>query len=165
MGGNITAGQSGPCVFKMPQYYPPNKNGAVFHSTPTLEGTRCASRCIPQWVWWRCRYSWSCLSGCLSDERKEWWHPATALHRRGHLHTAQPTGRWESLHTFSFISTKWWGKQEGSVSSEMVTTGYGWSKFISHDQLDHNADQNCHYLKDDCLYFRFKVQAAKPTKL
>ena len=50
------------------------------------------------------------------------------------------------------------------VDGEMAPTGYGWSKFISHDQLDYNADQNCQYLKDDCLYFRIKVQAAKPTK-
>ena len=50
------------------------------------------------------------------------------------------------------------------VDGEMAPTGYGWSKFISHDQLDYNADQNHQYLKDDCLYFRIKVQAAKPTK-
>ena len=50
------------------------------------------------------------------------------------------------------------------VRSERSSKGYGWSKFISHDKLDFDATLNCQYLKDDCLYFRIEVQAAKTTK-
>ena len=42
--------------------------------------------------------------------------------------------------------------------------GYGWAKFISHDQLGHDAKQNCQYLKDDCLYFRITAKAPDPVK-
>ena len=59
---------------------------------------------------------------------------------------------------------------QDNVSSKRVLdgvlapTGYGLRTFISHNQLDHNADQNCQYLKDDCLYFRIEVKAAEPVK-
>ena len=50
------------------------------------------------------------------------------------------------------------------VDREIATTGYGHPKFISHAQLSYDAAKNCQYLKDDCLYLRIKVQAAKPAK-
>ena len=50
------------------------------------------------------------------------------------------------------------------VVGERSRTGNGFFEFISHSQLDHGAAQNCQYLKDDCLYFQIKVQAAKPVK-
>ena len=48
------------------------------------------------------------------------------------------------------------------ADGEKASTGYGMSKFISHNQLD--ATLNYQYLKDGCLYFRIKVQTAKPVK-
>ena len=50
------------------------------------------------------------------------------------------------------------------VDREIASTGYGHPKFISHAQLSYDAAKNCQYLKDDCLYLHFKVQAAKPAK-
>ena len=47
------------------------------------------------------------------------------------------------------------------VTSDVASNGYGWPKFISHDKL---AAKNYQYLKDDCLFFRIEVQAAKPVK-
>ena len=47
------------------------------------------------------------------------------------------------------------------VVGERSRTGNGFFEFISHSQLDHGAAQ---YLRDDCLYFQIKVQAAKPMK-
>ena len=42
--------------------------------------------------------------------------------------------------------------------------GYGLFEFISCDQLGYNAEQNCQYLKDDCLYFRIAAEASDPLK-
>ncbi len=36
--------------------------------------------------------------------------------------------------------------------------GYGYSKYISHTDLDYNADKNTQYLKDNTLVFRVSVQ-------
>ncbi len=37
-------------------------------------------------------------------------------------------------------------------------SGWGWRKFISHADLDYNADKNTQYLKDDTLVFRVSAQ-------
>ena len=42
------------------------------------------------------------------------------------------------------------------VDREFAATGFGQHTFISHNKL--YAPWNCQYLKDDCLYFRVKVQ-------
>ena len=42
--------------------------------------------------------------------------------------------------------------------------GWGWPEFVSHLQLDYNPSTNCHYLKDDCLYFRVTVHTSSKTK-
>ena len=43
------------------------------------------------------------------------------------------------------------------VDGEFAATGFGQHTFISHNKL--YAPWNCQYLKEDCLYFRVKVQA------
>ena len=48
------------------------------------------------------------------------------------------------------------------VDSERAPTGYGWHKFISHNQLE--VVENSQYLKDDCLYFQIQVEAKEPEK-
>ena len=45
-----------------------------------------------------------------------------------------------------------------------IGSRYGLYKFIPHDELDHNTEQNCQYLMDDSLFFRIEVQASKPVK-
>ena len=42
--------------------------------------------------------------------------------------------------------------------------GWGCPEFIPHSELDYNSNTNCHYLKDDCLYFRVTVHASSKTK-
>ena len=37
---------------------------------------------------------------------------------------------------------------------EMSSSGWGCAQFIFHEDLDHNSDDNCQYLKNDCLFFR-----------
>jgi len=50
------------------------------------------------------------------------------------------------------------------VNSDRGHTGYGVMDFISCNQLGCDAEQNCQYLKDDCLYFRVAVEASDPLK-
>ena len=50
------------------------------------------------------------------------------------------------------------------VNSDRAHSGYARSEFISHNQLDYDAEQNCQYLKDDCLYFRIAARASDPLK-
>ena len=45
------------------------------------------------------------------------------------------------------------------VSGERSRTGYGTTCYIAHSDLGYDAAKNCQYLKDDCLYFRIKVDA------
>ena len=42
----------------------------------------------------------------------------------------------------------------GRVTAEELPYGRGFSQFIPHKALDHNSDNNCQYLKNDCLFFR-----------
>ena len=43
-------------------------------------------------------------------------------------------------------------------------TGWGYSQFISHSELEYNPITNCQYLKDDSLYFRVSVKVISKTK-
>jgi len=59
--------------------------------------------------------------------------------------------------------------EDAAISNARVVNsdggqGYGQMKFISHNQLGYDAEQNCQYLKDDCLYFRVAVEASDPLK-
>ena len=49
------------------------------------------------------------------------------------------------------------------ANKERSITGYGTSCFIPHSALGYVAAKHCQYLKDDCLYFRVKVET-KSTK-
>ena len=53
---------------------------------------------------------------------------------------------------------------ERVVDDERAAEGYGWDEFISHDELDFDAENNRQYLKDDCLFFKIEVEAAQPVK-
>ena len=84
-----------------------------------------------------------------------------AIHRRGHHHTAQPTGRWEPPPTYDVIST------DSDISGRVVDGergpwggGYGFSRFILHNRLYHNVLISC--LRDDNLYFQVKSDPEKP---
>ena len=50
------------------------------------------------------------------------------------------------------------------VNDECSLYGYGIPQYIPHSDLGYNAAKNCHYLKDDCLYFRVKVYAVSSSK-
>ena len=50
------------------------------------------------------------------------------------------------------------------VMDRYAGQGYGWPGFISHDRLGYDAEQNCQYLKEDCLYFQIKAKAPHAVK-
>ena len=50
------------------------------------------------------------------------------------------------------------------VSGERSSAGYGNPCYISYSNLGYSAAKNCQYLKDDCLYFRIKVDARSSSK-
>ena len=41
-------------------------------------------------------------------------------------------------------------------------TGIAYKGFITHSALGYDAAKHCQYLKDDCLYFRFRAMASSP---
>ena len=48
------------------------------------------------------------------------------------------------------------------TDGEVARMGYGSSRYIPHSSLGYDATRNCQYLKDDCLCFRVKAEAASP---
>ena len=50
------------------------------------------------------------------------------------------------------------------VNKERALRGYGHPCYIPHSNLGYNSAKHCQYLKDDCLYFRVKVEAASTSK-
>ena len=46
--------------------------------------------------------------------------------------------------------------------SERASTGFGDARYLPHSSLGYDATNNCQYLKNDCLYFRLKAEAADP---
>ena len=50
------------------------------------------------------------------------------------------------------------------VNEECSSSGYGYIAFIPHSALGYDAATGCQYLKDDCLYFRVKVDTKTSIK-
>jgi TNF receptor-associated factor 4 len=44
--------------------------------------------------------------------------------------------------------------KERVTTGERSSKGWGQHKFIPHEDLNYNSDENCQYLKNDCLFFR-----------
>ncbi len=69
----------------------------------------------------------------------------------------------KNKHHYSYKQLISSSKDDGKVSQRMVDScgavlRYGWSMFISHSILEHNASVNTQYLKDDTLVFRVSVE-------
>ena len=50
------------------------------------------------------------------------------------------------------------------LEGDRAKTGWGRPLYISHSSLNHNAAKNCQYLKDDCLYFRLRIDSSVSPK-
>ena len=74
--------------------------------------------------------------------------------------------RYENHHTHrhSYQEDKDVDYNRRVIDSDRGHIGCGWPKFISHGQLGYDANRNCQYLKDDCLYFQITAKAPDPVK-
>ena len=50
------------------------------------------------------------------------------------------------------------------VNEERTSNGWGLMRYVSQSDLGYNEARNSQYLKDDCLYFRFSVDAKSSLK-
>ena len=50
------------------------------------------------------------------------------------------------------------------LDGDKAKNGYGRPCYIAHSSLDCNAAKNCQYLKNDCLYFRLRIDSAVSPK-
>ena len=64
--------------------------------------------------------------------------------------------------TTSFLQDSGIGRRV--VNDEIAATGYGWHKFISHNQLGYYPAKICQYLKNDSLYIQIDVETPEPVK-
>ena len=162
MADNITAGQSGPCVFKMPQYYQHKSSKQEWYSPPFYTHPGGYKMCIRVDA-----NGHDCgedthvsvffyLMKGKNDDNLPW--PFTGEVTITLLNQLTDGNH----HTLTFTFPQGTKANKRVADGEKASTGYGMSKFISHNQLD--ATLNYQYLKDGCLYFRIKVQTAKPVK-
>ncbi|XP_011405864.1 PREDICTED: TNF receptor-associated factor 4-like [Amphimedon queenslandica] len=56
------------------------------------------------------------------------------------------------------------GKYKQRVMEGRSPSGWGYKKFVSHQELKHNPSTNHQYLKDDCLYFRISVKVTQKAR-
>ena len=50
------------------------------------------------------------------------------------------------------------------VDYDIASSGYGHRCYISHSSLEYDANNNCQYLKNDCLIFRVKTVTSDVTE-
>ena len=160
----ITAAQAGPCVFKMPRFSQHKSSEQEWDSPPFYTHPGGYKMCI--------RVDadgdndgagthvsvYAYLMKGKNDDNLPWPFKGevtiTLLNQLAD----------ENHHTYTISFPPDSDISGRVVDSEIASTGYGQPKFISHAQLSYDAAKNCQYLKDDCLYLRIKVQAAKPAK-
>ena len=158
------AGQPGLCVFKMPEFSQHKSSKQGWYSPPFYTHPRGYKMCISVDA-----------DGC--DDGAGTHISVFAYLMKGKYDDNLPrpfTGEVtitllnqledENYHT-DMISFPPDSDTSGRVlDSERAAIGYGGSEFISHDQLGYYVVRRCRYLKDDCLYFQVKVQAAEAVK-
>ena len=161
-GGWQSHGWSIWCVFKMPEYYQHKSSKRGWYSPPFYTHPGGYKMCI------RVNANghdcgedthisvFAYLMRGKNDDTLSW--PFT----RGVTVTLLNQLTDGNHHTRTLIFPQDTKANKKVVDGEKASAGYGMCKFISHNQLD--ATLNCQYLKDGCLYFRVKVQAAKPMK-
>ena len=163
MSDNFMAGQVGPCVFNMTKYHRHKSSKQGWYSPPFHSHPEGYKMCIGV----NANGSGAATGTHVSvfaylmkgknDDNLPW--PFT-----GEVTITLLNQLADEDHCTRTISLLQDDKAGRVVVGERSRTGYGFFEFISHSQLDHGAAQNCQYLKDGCLFFQIKVQAAKPTK-
>ena len=156
MSDSITAAQTGPCVFKMSEFSRHKSSKRAWYSRPFYSHPGGYKMCIKV-----------AANGC--GDAADTHVSVLAYLMKGRNDNNLP---WPFIGNFTFTllnqladknhHTYTYSLQQDSeagwrvVHGEFAAIGFGHYTFISHNQL--YAPWNCQYLKDDCLYFRVKVQ-------
>ena len=163
MSEKVRAGQAGPCVVKMPQYYRHKTSSQEWYSPPFYTSPGGYKMCIKvdangngDAAGTHVSVFFRMMKG-RNDDNLAW--PFTGEVIITLLNQLADKNHHSRTTSFS----KGNDMCRRVVDSEMAPTGYGQPKFIPHDRLD--AKWNHQYLMDDCLYFQIEVQTAKPEKL
>ena len=67
-------------------------------------------------------------------------------------------------HSTSTKMTKDHDTSQRVLDGDRAESGYGQPCYIAHSSLEYNAAKRCQYSKDDCLYFRIKINSAVTPK-
>ena len=158
---NILTSQSGPCVFKFPDYRRHKSSKQGWYSPPFYTHRGGYKMCM------RVNANgfgdgtdthvsmYAYLMKGRNDDNLPWsFTGEVTITLLNQLED-------KSHHTCSVSFPHASNTSRRVVTSDVASDGCGLPKFISHDKL---AAKNYQYLKDDCLFFRIEVQAAKPVK-
>ena len=165
IGGNLAADQVDSYIFKFPEFHQHCLHNREWYSPPfyTHPGGYkiCinvdANGCLDRTDTYVSVYAY--LMKGRNDDNLPW--PFTGEVTVTLLNQLENENHHTDTVTFPEDSDE---ANERVVDDERAAEGYGWDKFISHDELDFDAEDNCQYLKDDCLFFKIEVEAAQPVK-
>ena len=139
----------------------PNENGTVLHFTPTLEVNKMCIRVDANGFGGAAGTHvsvYACLMKGKNDDNLPW--PFTGEIIITLLNQLADRNHCTDKASFSQDSET----SRRVVTSERASRGYELRKFLPHNRLAHDAAKNCHYLKDDCLFFQMKTKVTKPVK-
>ena len=157
MSDSIIAAQAGPCVFKMPEFSLHKSSKRAWYSPPFYTHPGGYKMCTKVDANGDGDAAgthvsvFACLMKGRNDDNLPWPFTGevtfTLLNQLGN----------KNHHTRTILLQQDSEAGWKVVDGELAATGFGQRTFISHNKL--YAPWNCQYLKDDCLYFRVKVQA------
>ena len=157
MSDSITAAQAGPCVFKMPEFSRYKSSKRTWYSPPFYSHPGGYKMCVmvdadgfgdgpDTYV-----SVFACLMKGRNDDNLPW--PFTGKITFTLLNQLGDKNHHTRTISLQQDNEAGWRVVDGKLAA----MGYGHYTFIFHNKL--YAPWNCQYLKDDCLYFRVKVQA------
>ena len=153
----IIAAQAGPCVFKMPEFSRCKSSKRAWYSPPFYShpgGYKMCIRVDANGFGDVAGTHVSVLASLMkgrNDDNLPW--PFTGNFTFTLLNQLGDKNHHTRTISLQQDNEAGWRVVDG----EFAATGFGQRTFISHNKL--YAPWNCQYLKDDCLYFRIKVQA------
>ena len=157
MSDSIIAAQAGPCVFKMPEFSQHKSSKHGWYSPPFYSHHGGYKMCIRVDANGFGEGAGTHVSvfGSLMKGRNDDNLPWPFIGKVTFTLLNQLEDKNHHTRTISLEQDNEAGWRV--VDGEFAATGFGQYTFISHNKL--YAPWNCQYLKDDCLYFRVKVQA------
>ena len=164
MSDSIIAAQAGPCVFKMPEFRQHKSSKRAWYSPPFYSHPGGYKMCIRVDANGNGAAAGTYVSVFVylmqgrNDDNLPW--PFTGEVTITLLNQLADKNHCTDKASFSQDSET----SRRVVSSERASRGYELRRFLPHNRLDHDAAKNCHYLKDDCLFFQMKTKASKPVK-